>query len=190
MTVLSECFFCTSQAAGEVWSGVLNGTLRVAVKKMFNSTELDTSEDSEISFLQRARHPKLVMFIGCGRMDDGNIFLVLEFMNSGDLQGLLWGNDGSLLWTTRLSLLKDVAEGMSYLHETHHSIHRDLKSPNILLAKVPNSSLPFVAKVADFGLSKILSTIAKNEKEETRAVSTKVTVTSPHTPTELTCGKG
>ena len=37
-----------AQGFGEVWSGVLNGHIEVAVKKIFNSTELDTSQDSEI----------------------------------------------------------------------------------------------------------------------------------------------
>ena len=46
----------------------------------------DLETDSEIRFLQRARHPRLVMFLGCGRyMDEKkeNIFLVLEFCDGG-----------------------------------------------------------------------------------------------------------
>ena len=37
-----------AQGFGEVWSGVLNGHIDVAVKKIFDSAELDTSQDSEI----------------------------------------------------------------------------------------------------------------------------------------------
>jgi len=48
----------------------------------------------------------------------------------------------------------DVAKGMAFLHSTTPPIiHRDLKSPNILLKKVQNSPY-FVAKIADFGLSR------------------------------------
>jgi len=48
----------------------------------------------------------------------------------------------------------DVAEGMSYLHQTMHCCHRDLKSPNILLTG--NVGTTIHAKIADFGMSKIV----------------------------------
>jgi hypothetical protein len=35
------------------------------VKKMFDTADVETlADESEIHFLQRARHPRLVMFIG------------------------------------------------------------------------------------------------------------------------------
>lgn len=110
---------------GEVWRAQMQGTGTVAVKRLFKTVDTKFSEEQETRFLQRTRHAKLVRFIGCGRMDDGGIFLVLEFMNRGDLQSLLCGNDGSLDWQDRLSLLSDAAEGMRFLHGTG-SMHRDL----------------------------------------------------------------
>ena len=100
------------------------------------------------------------------------MFIVLEYMERGSLDTLIWDNDGSLKWDTRLQLMEDVAEGMAYLHGVHRSIHRDLKSPNVLLGEEGNGILR--AKVADFGLARILgdkSSKEKSEEGETKTVS-------------------
>ena len=66
---------------GEVWRGRYRGRWDVAVKKMFDTDNIDTlADESEIHFLQRARHPRLVLFMGAGRMPDRNLFLVLEYV--------------------------------------------------------------------------------------------------------------
>ncbi|KAG0588115.1 hypothetical protein KC19_2G216900 [Ceratodon purpureus] len=55
-------------------------------------------------------------------------------------------------WRMRLQIGLDVAQGLEYLHVgcTPSLIHRDVKSSNILL------SAKYDAKVADFGLSKLM----------------------------------
>ena len=153
-------------AFGEVWRGSLHHQWVVAVKTIMNSSKVSLNDDSEISFLQRARHPRLVMFLGCGRIpSDQNIFVVMEFMSEGSMDTLLWkgkkkqDKETDLTWRTRLQLLQDVAEGMAYLHFVFNAVHRDLKTPNVLLS-IENEVLR--AKVADFGMTKILSHQGQN----------------------------
>eukprot|EP00939_MAST-03C_sp_MAST-3C-sp1_P004750 g4750.t1 len=163
---------------GEVWSGFLNGSMKVVVKKLFQSDSLDLKDEKEIRFLMRARHPRLVMFMGCGRVEnDGDLFIVLEFCNAGTLRDYLYkdGKEIRRTWSERLSLLCDVAEGLSWLHLRHNAIHRDLKCDNCLLHSSDDSSSRLRAKVADFGLSRIFSDV---NDDETKEPATKKTPTS------------
>jgi Leucine-rich repeat (LRR) protein len=52
-------------------------------------------------------------------------------------------------WTEKMKIACEIAEAMTFLH-SNMFIHRDLKSPNILLTKSPGSEF-FTAKVSDFG---------------------------------------
>ena len=55
-------------------------------------------------------------------------------------------------WRKRLKIALDTARGVAYLHELADPpvVHRDIKSNNVLLDNHLN------AKVADFGLSKLM----------------------------------
>ena len=60
------------------------------------------------------------------------------------------------VWPSRISIALDIARGMAFLHGMMPPIvHRDLKSPNILMTINPKTGR-YRAKVADFGLSRSL----------------------------------
>ena len=141
--------------SGEVWRGLYRNKWEVAVKMMYDTTNVSLEAQSETRFLQRVRHPRLVMFVGCGRRpDDGNIFLVLEYCEYGSMTRLLLKHPSSdLPWSLRLSLLRDVCDAMVHLHSVS-MIHRDLKCENVMICADESHTLR--AKVCDFGLSRIL----------------------------------
>jgi serine/threonine protein kinase len=64
-----------------------------------------------------------------------------------------------LPWISRVLLATDIADAMTFLHERKY-IHRDLKSPNVLLQisserESESGGVCFLkAKVADFGTSR------------------------------------
>merc|ERR1712054_329602 len=140
---------------GVVYKANMQG-LAVACKEIFGTENEDLCAQAEVKWMQRARHPRLVMFMGCGRAPSGNIFIALEFMDCGDLlhKFIETRESGTpLSWRMRLELLQDVCGGMNYIHTVLCSIHRDLKSENVMLS-MENGTLR--AKVGDFGLSRIL----------------------------------
>lgn len=135
---------------GTVYKAIISTGEVVAVKVLANNSKQGEREfQTEVSLLGRLHHRNLVNLLGyC--VDKGQRILVYQFMSNGSLASILYGEDKKLSWDDRLQIAVDISHGIEYLHEgaVPPVIHRDLKSPNILL----DGSMR--AKVADFGLSK------------------------------------
>jgi serine/threonine protein kinase len=84
--------------------------------------------------------------------------IVMEYLSGHDLSKRLWRhgqmNFKAPSWEQRIRWLEDVAEALSYLHYILKAVHRDVKSPNILLTDDSDESR---AKLCDFGLTKIVA---------------------------------
>ena len=105
-------------------------------------------------------HPNLVQLMGYASQP--RLLIVQELLLGNSLDQQLYVE----LWrpTPRevRKIAMDVATGMRYLHtafedkESHDQavIHRDLKSPNLLLAQPPGPGVEIQVKITDFGLSK------------------------------------
>ncbi|KAJ0661694.1 putative protein kinase RLK-Pelle-LRR-XII-1 family [Helianthus annuus] len=112
---------------------------------------------AECEALRNIRHRNLVKVItACSSIDfQGNDFkaLVYDFMPNGNLESWLHSVDRTLDLVQRISIIKDVACALDYLHCRCGNVivHCDLKPSNILLDE------DMVAHVGDFGLAKILS---------------------------------
>jgi len=171
---------------GKVYIGILRSSMQVAVKVM----EVEETEnwvkvrddDPEVGLMTRCRHPRLVMFLGYGILPKHRgHFLVLEYMSCGSLDQKLWkfdmfGNSNKVddeipSWKQRLLWLRDIADGMTYLHEMKNVIHRDLKSQNVLLNydfkewfENPGRPKRIRAKVSDFNTSKFCDSLGVKRK--------------------------
>ncbi|KAK3444675.1 hypothetical protein EUGRSUZ_A00887 [Eucalyptus grandis] len=155
--------FCESNQIGSggygrVYKGMLPDGQVLAIKRAQQGSMQGTHEfKTEIELLSRVHHKNLVGLFGfC--YEQGEQMLVYEYMPNGTLRESLSGKTSIHLdWKRRLQIALGSAKGLAYLHELANPpiIHRDVKSTNILLDE------NLVAKVADFGLSKM---VADSEK--------------------------
>ncbi|KAF5468748.1 hypothetical protein F2P56_012878 [Juglans regia] len=139
---------------GQVYRGMLSDGQVVAIKRAQQGSMQGALEfKTEIELLSRVHHKNLVGLVGfC--FEQGEQMLVYEFMPNGTIRDSLSGKSGIYLdWKRRLHVALGSARGLAYLHELANPpiIHRDVKSTNILLDE------NLTAKVADFGLSKLVS---------------------------------
>ncbi|KAG8648163.1 hypothetical protein MANES_09G157600v8 [Manihot esculenta] len=136
---------------GEVYHADWNGT-EVAVKKFLDQDLLGAALAEfkrEVRIMQRLRNPNVVLFMGAVTRPP-NLSIITEFLPRGSLYRILHRPHCQIDEKHRIKMALDVARGMNCLHTSMPTIvHRDLKSPNLLVDKNWN------VKVCDFGLSRL-----------------------------------
>ncbi|KAK9146148.1 hypothetical protein Sjap_006051 [Stephania japonica] len=132
---------------GSVFKGFIGGECYAIKRMKWNAYE-------ELKILQKVNHGNLVKLEGFSvDPDDGNCYLVYEYVENGSLDAWLHGDRPSkkkLDWKTRLRIAIDVANALQYIHEHTRPtvVHKDVKSSNILL----DGNMR--AKLANFGLAR------------------------------------
>src|SRR5215471_15704637 len=151
-----------SGGMGEVYKAYDTKLGRTVAIKLLPAT---TSENpaAKRRFLQEAQsasalnHPNIVT-IHAIEEKDGLDFIVMEYLEGQNLKALI-ERDGALRLTDLLDIGIQVADALDAAHEIG-LIHRDIKSANILVT--PRGR----AKVLDFGLAKMVRTVAGGIDDE------------------------
>ncbi|KAM0900928.1 hypothetical protein ACQ4PT_020316 [Festuca glaucescens] len=153
---------------GMVYLGFI-GTHEIAVKKMKASKSKEFF--AELKVLCKVHHINVVELIGYAAGED-HLYLVYEYVQNGSLSEhlhdpMLKGHQ-PLSWTARTQIAMDAARGIEYIHDHTKAcyVHRDIKTSNILL----DDGLR--AKVADFGLVKLVQRSDEQDCFATRLVGT------------------
>lgn len=134
-------------ASGTVYEGYWGPANAVAIKQLPETTLTDDdirTLNDEARIMAKLNNPSIVRFFGF--TDESPYRIVMELMGGGSLYEALQRKPHPD-WSKRIGWAINIAEGIKYLH-SRHIIHRDIKSPNVLLTGDQEH-----AKLADFGLA-------------------------------------
>lgn len=125
-----------------MWITVLHDSLygkRACQHKGGHPNRLHDGDVQEAGMMASMRHPNVVMYLGVCLQPP---CVVTEYCARGSLNDVFKRARATpalaaqLDWGRRLNMVLDAAKGMMYLHSSEPPvIHRDLKSPNLLVDK-------------------------------------------------------
>ncbi|TVU26684.1 hypothetical protein EJB05_29240, partial [Eragrostis curvula] len=175
---------------GFVYRAVLPDGAAVAVKRLATHGAAGNREfRAELEVLGSLSHPNLARLLGyCDAGRDR--ILVYELLERGSLDAWLHGGDAvaggqapppPLPWPARLRVARGVAAALAFLHHDRRPpvLHRDIKASNVLLGD------GFEAKLADFGLARVVK-----GSPDASHVSTQAAGTAGYVAPEIWAGVG
>ncbi|ETV99377.1 STE/STE11 protein kinase, variant 1 [Aphanomyces invadans] len=126
-------------------------------KKHENESKMLAKLGEEIALMKDLRHEHIVRYQGTDR-DAHFFYIFMEYVPGGSIASMLAQYDVFNLDLIR-KFTRQILLGVEYLH-SKSIIHRDVKGANVLVNEQG------VAKLADFGCSKQLSSVKTTSMEE------------------------
>jgi eukaryotic-like serine/threonine-protein kinase len=136
---------------GVIYKGVDPGIGRIVAIKMMTGAFADDPEllqrfYREAQSVGSLQHPNIVTIYDLG-VEDGNPYLVMEFLEGENLDALI-RNRRAMSLEQKLDIVIQVCEGVGYAHK-RHIVHRDIKPANVMLLQDGR------VKIFDFGIARM-----------------------------------
>jgi tetratricopeptide (TPR) repeat protein len=125
----------------------------IALKLLNPAPRHEWRFEREAELLAQLEHPGIVRYVAHGRLDDGRLYLALEWLDGMDLAHRLEGK--GLTMRESLLLVARAAEALGAAHAIG-IVHRDVKPSNVFLV----DGDPARPKVLDFGVARVLAASA------------------------------
>ncbi|MCJ1378370.1 hypothetical protein MMC17_001468 [Xylographa soralifera] len=123
---------------------------QIEKRKFMKDGVLDHKVHNELRIMKILNHPHIVEYVEYEEREK-YLFIVMEYISHGDLLRYL-GNYGKMYEPQCQSITRQLCHALRYLHNCRIT-HRDIKPDNILILSLE----PFVVKLSDFGLSKVIT---------------------------------
>ena len=147
--LLGKGAFATVYKLATAMDGNLLAAKELDKKRFIKNGQLDQRLDNEMQIMKALRHPNIVQYIDYHDVQN-HLYIIMEYVHYGDLQGHLATN-GPLREPDAKLMTRQILRSLAYLHRKDIT-HRDIKPDNILIASLN----PFIVKLSDFGLSKVV----------------------------------
>ncbi|EEF37890.1 conserved hypothetical protein [Ricinus communis] len=156
--------FSAANKIGEEGFGPGNLTgQEIAVKRLSTSSVQGIKEfKTEVQLISKLQHINLVKLLGFCIEQEEKI-LIYEYMPNKSLDSFIFSDPVKrrlIDWRQCKHIIEGIAQGLLYLHKysSLRTVHRDLKSSNILLDSHMNP------KISDFGMARIFFEIVSGRR--------------------------
>jgi eukaryotic-like serine/threonine-protein kinase len=139
--------------------------VKILNKAMLDRTSLCERFLTEAKTLARLRHPGIIEIYDYGRLESGQPYYVMEYLEGQEF-GARLKDAGQLPLNDLLPIFEQLCQGLQAAHDAG-VIHRDLKPPNIFIQEGKELSV----KLIDFGIAKVFgSSVDDGELTQTGMV--------------------
>ena len=140
---------------GDVYFALSDAGKEVALKRIQRNMDVEVRGVTQCINL---KHPNLVSLFDIKYDDEGQAWVVMEYVCGDSLRDGLERNPNGMPVTEAYDWFRGIASGVAYLHD-HGIVHRDLKPGNIFIDED-------VVKIGDYGLSKYISCSRRSGQTE------------------------
>jgi serine/threonine protein kinase len=141
---------CAAGSYADIFLCKMNGSF-IALKQLRNRANKNQTYDiqREAALCFQVQHPNIVTLLGLILLENDYVGFVMEWADQGNLRE----NMGKMSAAEKIKVSLCICKGLDYMHSIPIA-HRDLKPENVLLFGDRT-----IAKISDFGTSKIIQTI-------------------------------
>jgi len=140
---------------GEIYYAMSDAGKEVALKLVRRNLDVELRG---IRHCLNLKHPNLLGLFDIRQDEQGDTWVVMEYVSGGSLEDALAPHDNGLPTEEALAWFHGIANGIGYLHD-RGIVHRDLKPGNVFDDEG-------VVKVGDYGLAKFMSCSRRSGQTE------------------------
>jgi eukaryotic-like serine/threonine-protein kinase len=155
---------CVYLAEQQLGSAVRKVALKTLHKHLSHDPHIKARFDREAGTVAALEHPNTIQVYDFGAMEDGTLYLVMEFVQGRSVADIL-EKDGPMQPARVENILRQVCGSLEEAHG-HGIVHRDLKPDNVVLCE--RAGQKDWVEVLDFGIAKRSSEHDPNEAKLTQ----------------------
>lgn len=155
---------CVYLAEQQLGSATRKVALKTLHKHLSHDPHIKARFDREAGTVAALEHPNTIQVYDFGAMEDGTLYLVMEFVQGRSVADIL-EKDGAMPPSRVEHILRQVCGSLEEAHG-HGIVHRDLKPDNVVLCD--RAGQKDWVEVLDFGIAKRSSEHDPNEAKLTQ----------------------
>ena len=125
--------------------------VKILLHELSHNPQLVRRFEREAMIASKLRHPHVVEIYLVGRLPDGSLYIVMEYLDGVSLATALENAGGAMPLDRTVGIVVQICDAVGEAH-TEGIVHRDLKPENVMLVR--RAEVEDWVKVLDFGIAK------------------------------------